>query len=206
MKRKYYMRGLGFGILMTTLVFSFFHASNPSDEYVIERAKELGYYLSENEATPGINLEELKEKGTPTPVVPTQTTLTPEPTLSPTALPTETLTPTPTEEPEQPSPTATIEPTKTPAPTNPPTPTATNTPTPMATPTPVVMHAQINIVRGNSASQICRLLEESGIIQDAEEFREYMKSRNLVNDINVGVFNLSSDMSYEEIAKIITGR
>ncbi|MBE5950165.1 MAG: hypothetical protein E7260_01080 [Lachnospiraceae bacterium] len=204
MKRKYYMRGLGFGILMTTLVFSFFHASNPSDEYVIERAKELGYSLAENDMTPGINLDELKEKGTPAPTESSQATLTPAPT--PTIKPTETPVPEPTEVPDQPSPTLTTAPTNSPVPTSTPIPTATSTPTPEATPTPVVIQAQINIVRGNSASQICRLLEEAGIIRDAEEFREYMKSRDLVNDINVGVFNLSSDMSYEEIAKILTGR
>ena len=204
MKRKYYMRGLGFGILITTLMFSFFQASDPSDEYVAERAKELGYILPESSTTPGIDLDELKEKGTPAPTEAAELTLTPAPT--PTIKPTETPTPEPTEVPEEPSPTVTYEPTNSPVPTSTPMPTVTSTPTPEATPTPVVIHAQINIVRGNSASQICRLLEESGIITDAEAFREYMKSRELVNDINVGVFNLSSDMSFEEIAKIITGR
>ena len=66
MKRKYYIRGLGFGIVITALVFSFLNSSEPSDEEIMKRAKELGYVLA-TEVTPGLNLDELRSSGTPKP-------------------------------------------------------------------------------------------------------------------------------------------
>ena len=208
MKRKYYMRGLGFGILITTLVFCFLNSGSPTDEEVIKRAIELGYTLQDPGTTPGIDLDELKEK-TPAP------TQTPAPTNSPTPEPT----PTPTDKPvptptEIPVPTQTVAPTQTPvpqeteAPTQTPTPEPTATVAPTATPEPTVAAArvQIVIVKGNTASKVCKMIEEAGIISDWEEFRDYLKSRNLVNEINVGKFTLSGDMTFEEIAKIITGK
>ena len=208
MKRKYYMRGLGFGILITTLVFCFLNSGGPTDEEVIKRAIELGYTLQDPGTTPGLDLDELKEK-TPAP------TQTPSPTNSPTPEPTPTPTdmpvPTPT---EIPVPTQTVAPTQTPvpqeteAPTQTPTPEPTATVAPTATPEPTVaaVRVQIVIVKGNTASKVCKMIEEAGIISDWEEFRDYLKSRNLVNEINVGKFTLSDDMTFEEIAKIITGK
>ena len=42
MKRKYYLRGLGFGILVTAIVCSIAGPKAPSDEDIIKRAEELG--------------------------------------------------------------------------------------------------------------------------------------------------------------------
>jgi hypothetical protein len=119
--------------------------------------------------------------------------------------------PTPT---EIPVPTQTVAPTQTPvpqeteAPTQTPTPEPTATVAPTATPEPTIaaVRVQIVIVKGNTASKVCKMIEEAGIISDWEEFRDYLKSRNLVNEINVGKFTLSGDMTFEEIAKIITGK
>ncbi len=201
MKRKYYMRGLGFGILITTLVFSFLNTDKLTDEDVIKRAEKLGYVLPEQSITPGLDLEVLKEKQTPAPTetpIPTeapQESVTPVPTK--TEIPTQTPVPTETEIPtEIPAPTELL--TEIPAPTE--------LPTETPTPTVAVVKAQITIVKGNTASKVCRMIEEAGIIEEWEEFRDYLKSRELVNEINVGTFTLSSDMSFEEIAKTITGK
>ena len=209
MKRKYYMRGLGFGILITTLVFSFINSGKPTDEEVIKRAEELGYVIPEASSTPGLDLEGLKEKNTP---APTNTTApSPTPTTVPTEAPKATLTPTPeptkTPEPTEtvtPAPTNTNTPTSTPTPTTAPTETPTPTETPV--PTPQVVKAQIIVVKGNTASKVCKMIEEAGIIEEWEALRDYLKKRDLVNEINVGKFTLSSDMSFEEITKIITGK
>lgn len=213
MKRKYYMRGLGFGILITTLVFSFLPAQKPADEEIIKRAEELGYVLPEPSNTPGLNLDELKGKETPIPTMPLTNTPQPKPQpqsspaptetveLTETPIPTVTVTVVPTEVPKI---TLTVIPTQTIAPT--PTDEPVAEPTKEAVPTESVVRAQVTVVKGNTASKVCRMIEEAGIVKDWEELRDYLKSRDLVNEINVGTFNLSSDMTLEQIAKIITGK
>ena len=128
MNRKEYVRGLGLGILITAVIFTFFKPETKSmtEEEIIQYAVSLGYEkVEKQEKDPISNLDDIKSQamgtGTPTP------TLTPVPTLTltpePTNAPTPTLTPTP-------------EPTSTPTPTLTPTPKPTNTPMPMPTSTP----------------------------------------------------------------------
>ena len=67
-KKKYYMRGLGCGILVTAIILMAVHARRDmTDEKAIKRAKELGYVLS-TEVTPSptqiIDIDALKEKMT----------------------------------------------------------------------------------------------------------------------------------------------
>ena len=66
--------------------------------------------------------------------------------------------------------------------------------------------ATIVVERGNSASMVCEKLEQAGIVKDGSDFRKYLISRDLTDFINVGTYELSSDMSYKELAKKITGR
>jgi hypothetical protein len=70
-KKKYYMRGLGFGILITAIVLGIVHYNDRmTDEKVIKRARELGYVLNENvSAAPSqtIDMEALKAKLTGAP-------------------------------------------------------------------------------------------------------------------------------------------
>ena len=62
MKRKYYLRGLGFGILITTFVFIMVGPSELSDEEIVQRAEQLGYVKVEETNKSTINLEELLNK------------------------------------------------------------------------------------------------------------------------------------------------
>ncbi len=70
-KKKYYMRGLGFGILITAIILMIVHRNDAmTDAKAIKRAKELGYVLSEevNAApTQAIDIDALKAKLTDTP-------------------------------------------------------------------------------------------------------------------------------------------
>jgi len=220
MKRKYYLRGLGLGILITSLVFIIAGPKELSDEDIIKRAEELGYVKEDS----SLGIKDLLSKETPAPTGPLYTveipgaekTPVPTPTIEPS--PTETPVPTPTDVPEvtfTPEPT----PTETPLPTNTPTPLPTNTPTPVPTYTPVptatpkptkapeeVVKATIVVERGNSASMVCEQMENKGLVKDGSDFRKYLISRELTDFINIGTYELSSDMSYKEMAKIITGR
>ena len=50
MKLKYYLRGVGIGIIFATLVMtvsSFVHKNNISDEYIIKEARKLGMVMKE---------------------------------------------------------------------------------------------------------------------------------------------------------------
>ncbi len=199
MKQKYYLRGLGIGILITAIVFIIAGPSELSEEEIIKRAEELGYTKVEEEVTPSIGIKELLEAETPAPT----NTQIPSPTdaISITEAPTETPAPTETVAP-------TIEPTSTPIPANTPIPTYTPVPTqePTIVPEETVITAEIVVERGNTATVVCRKIEEAGILEDGDALRIYLINNGLTDYINVGTYTLSSDMSIDEIANHITGR
>ena len=196
MKRKYYLRGLGLGILITAIVFILVGPSELSDDEIIKRAVELGYTKAEEQVTPSIGIKELLENtGTPEPTA-TNTPI-PEPTATNTPIPEPTATSTPT-----PEPTATSTPIPEPTATNTPIPepTATSTPTPEES----VITAVIVVERGNTASVVCNKVEAAGIIKDGAVLKKYLIENGLTDYVNIGSYTLSSDMSIKEIAEIIT--
>lgn len=197
MKLKYYLRGLGAGILFSVLIFVFVVGNKETeitDEEIIQRAKQLGMKES------SIDMDKLREpSGNPTPTL--------VPTLTPTPTPGLTLTPTPV---------ADISGTPTPSPTDMPTPSATPTPTSTPVPTPTsipepepddgMKTAKIEVVRGMRSEQICILLQDAGIIEDAEDFNRYLIENGYADEMRIGKFELNSKMSYERIAKRLTGK
>ena len=219
MKRKYYLRGLGIGILVTALVFTFTGPKEMTDDEIIKRAEELGY-VKEEDPDSTINLKDLLETGTPTPSPISAPTSKPGPTEIPeeTTVPTDapTFTPTPTVEPSatvMPTPTKAVEPTAEPTPTPVPTvvPTESATPQPTATAVPTkgpeeIITAEISVERGNTATAVCNKIQAAGIVEDGVALKEYLVEHQMTDYINIGVYTLSSDMTYEEIAKILTGR
>ena len=216
MKRKYYLRGLGLGILVTAIVCSIAGPKKPSDEDIIKRAEELGYVKAAESDDSSIGIKDLLNKETPVPTPTEKPVVTETPVPTPTALPEASPSPTPTVEPTL-APTATPEPTltptplPTPVPTNTPTPTPTNTPTPSPTLQPTnppaeVVTAVIVVERGNIATMVCNKIQQAGIISNANKLRDYLVKQNLTDYINIGTYTMSSDMSFAEIAKMLTGR
>lgn len=207
MKQKYYLRGLGFGILITVIVFILAGPSELSDEEIIKRAEELGYSKTVEQESTSIGLKDLLETGTPAPTKAPELTATGTPTPEPTDTPVPTKeavsTPTP-ETTKAPEPTATLTPEPTPTPV--PIPTVTPEPTPTKKPEASVITATIVVERGNTATIVCEKIEEAGILKDGDKLKDYMIKNNLTDYINVGTFRLSSDMSLKEIAAILTGR
>jgi len=199
MKKKMFLRGLGLGILVTALVLTITGSSKMSDEEIIKRAEKLGYAKQESDVSPTISLKDLMGTGTPTP---TQT-----PTVMPSEAPLETQEPTETISPTE-TPVPALTATVTPAPTEIPTPAPTTTPIPVVTDKPEssVVTATIVIERGNTATVVCNKMQEAGIVESGEEFKKYLVQYNLTDYINVGSYTLSSDMSYKEMAKLLTGR
>ena len=197
MKRKYYLRGLGVGILITVLVFVLTGPAEISDEEIINRAEALGYVKADVQSD-SLGIKELL--GTVTPAQNEKTNTEELPELSNTPLPTKTPTPVPTEALETPSPI----PTDIPEPVTEPTVIPIPTQTPVPTPEHPVVTATIVVERGNTATTVCNKIEAAGILEDGMLLRDYLISHNLTDSINVGSYTLSTDMSLQEIAETLT--
>lgn len=225
MKRKYYMRGLGIGIVVTAILCAVAMPKKTepmTDAQVIARAKELGYVKKEGGVTAD-DIDKLKEnnEGSGTPGVSGEPESTPDVTAEPKGTPGPTASPVPTpeapeppEEPDKPDVPAT--PTPKPTSTPIPKPTATATPKPTATVAPtkipteggetVVTSYTISVERGATARRVAERLATTGAIKDADAFVRYLQSNGLTDYINIGTFTIPKGASHAEIAKILTGR
>ncbi len=207
MKLKYYLRGLGIGILVTTVILSLAGVGrkNMTDEEVVKRAKELGMVESTllsdlpdqtktdevRPTEPEISLQpetsepetgpELEESAsTPeTPAAPEETTTTPE---TP-AAPEETIT-----TPETPA--APEETPVSPEDGNPDTPTGET--------------VTLVIGRGESSTTVSKNLKKAGIVEDAAAFDRFLCNNGYDKKIITGTYEIPYGASEEEIAKIIT--
>ena len=190
MKLKYYLRGLGAGILFSVLVFSFVvgpRENDISDEEIILRAKQLGL-VEENKLS--IDMDKLRGQDetvlSPSPAPSPTTVFTPTPTValtpSPTVQPTATLTPTPTvPDKEEPVP----------------TPEAENVITETIT-------AVIEIKSGMRSEDICAVIENAGIVESALQLNAYLIQNGYAEQLRVGKFEINNLMTFEEIARHLT--
>ena len=178
MKLKYYLRGLGIGIAITTLILAISYNINGrmSDSEIIRRAKELGMVMATEESDDLFN----KPAGEDT------TTKAPDETddASEETTPEET-TPEVTE-PEETESNTSEEPTT----------------TEPATTEPVITYT-FCVEKGTSSQAVSKLLVEGGIITDAKDFNNYMVRAGYTGIIQRGTYTLDSSMSYEEIAKAL---
>lgn len=182
MKRKYFVRGLGVGILFGALImFAAYMTSGKnhmSDEDVIKRAQELGmvkqseYVLESDVTSENTTTEEIKTEAT-TEKVTTEATTTTEVTTEKT---------TETE--------ATTEKTTTEAATTEQTDTKTK--------------ATITVSGGMSSETISSLLENAGLVDSASKFNSFLVQNGYDKKLETGSFDISGGMTYEEIAKILT--
>ncbi len=184
MKLKYYMRGLGIGILITTLILTI-GKEKLSEEEIIEKAEALGMVMQEDDSDLDKLLDHTDLSGTPSPSM----ALT-EPTAGPTAEPT-----------AEPTPAPIIEPAKTP--TIPAAPTMADIqPTKAADSTEGTI--TFTIKKGMSSGQVAKLLVEKGLIEDADDFNQYIVKKGKASIIRVGEYTVSADASYDEIVTAIT--
>lgn len=184
MKLKYYLRGLGVGIVVTAVILTIAnHLGNKmSDEDIIKRAAKLGMVMKEDESL----------------FPPTEPeTTTPEPT-SPSPAEQETTAVKPAEQE-----TTTPEPT-TPVPTEP----ETTTPVPAEPQTSgVVIHtATITVTSGMYSEAVSQKLEEAGIVKNWREFNEYLTSNGYAERLQTGTHSFNSEMDFKEIAEILVSR
>lgn len=198
MKRKYYLRGLGTGILVTALILIIASGQKETmtDEEVKARAKELGMVES-------TLLSELANQ-TPEPDTPGTTPETMA-DLAATAEPetTEEATPEPAAEPEttaEPTPEPTVEPEATAEPATEPKTTAEPTTDPVTEQESVL----VTIRSGESSVSVSKTLEEAGLVASAQAYDRYLCENGYDKKIRSGEHRIPVGADDAEIAAIIT--
>ena len=216
MKRKFYLRGLGIGILVTAVIMGIASGRkrDMTDEEIRERARELGMVesvvLSNLEtASPSAGsaapsqppvIPETSPEVTPSEETPSEETPMGSPEASPEESPSgETPMGSPEASPEEtPSgETPMSSPEASPAETLP-----EETPETTAAPDGTVW---ITIRSGQSSAAVSRLLEEAGLVGSASAYDKYLCENGYDNRIRSGTHEIPAGAGEEEIALIITG-
>lgn len=219
MNLKYYLRGLGVGIVVTAVIMGIALGGKKqelSNEEIKERAKELGMVeestvLADAAANLQAELNKENENDKEPEAVPTRS---PEPTAEPTP-----------EATQKPMPSASIEPSATPSPikTSEPSaePTTEKTSEPSQAPAsepavvPTEKPAQTNggeqntgtvtiqINSGDGSLTVSRKLEQAGLVASATDFDLYLCQNGYDKRLNVGTFEVPVNADQEQIAKIL---
>lgn len=204
MKLKYYLRGVGAGILFAAVILSISYRTTSgtqlSDAEIIKRAEELGMVRQSD-----IKMDDIVA---PTPV-PTQEPAA-EPTVEPTTEPSDTseATPTPAEEISDTASTDSVE-----TPETSPTPSSTEEPsgetgdsTSSAVNESDDIPVSIEIISGMTSEDVSYLLKEKGVLEDVRAFNQFLKQNKYTTRIRVGVFQIEKFAAYQDIADVIVSR
>ncbi len=212
MKLKYYLRGLGIGMIVTALILGISFSNRQdqtsqvmTDDQIRERAAELGMVDSSELTLAALqNSEKQPTEGTPEETTQTQeqNNIEAEPETTVPAETQATVEPETTQEPEataEPEPEKTAEPEKTVGPETTAEPEVTEAPQRTQT-------ASITIQRGDDSGSASRRLYEAGLVENAKAFDNYLCNNGYSRSINPGTYEIAPGTSEEEIAKIITGK
>lgn len=194
MKLKYYLRGLGIGILVTAVIMGVTQGSRKetlSDREIRERAAALGM------VEPGNSLADLEAVETPAATETPEAVETPAATEIPEAA-------------ETPAATETPEAAETPAATE--APAATETPEVTARPTQKPAEEEegssytFEIQAGDSSYQVAYRLQQAGLVADARDFDNYLCSKGYDRKLKTGSYEIPETATEEEISEILCGR
>lgn len=183
MKLKYYLRGLGMGILVSTIILMIvYHTRNHmTDSDVIKRAKELGMVMKEDSL---FDETESSDEDSTTKEPVTEETTTKEPVTE------ESTTKEPvTEEPTTKEPVTEEPTTKEPA---------------TEKPTGDLKTVTFTVTDGMYSEAVTDILFNAGIITNKAEFNRFLDNNGYSRIIQNGKHTVNSSMTYEEIAKVIT--
>lgn len=206
MKLKYYLRGLGIGMIVTALILGISFSNRQdqtsqimTDDQIRERAAELGM-VDSSELTLAALQNSAKQPTEGTAEETTQTqeqnNIEAEPETTVPAETQATVEPETTQESEA---TTEPEPEKTVGPETTAEPEVTEAPQRTQT-------ASITIQRGDDSGSASRRLYEAGLVENAKAFDNYLCNNGYSRSINPGTYEIAPGTSEEEIAKIITGK
>ncbi len=212
MKLKYYLRGLGIGVLVTAIILHFILGDGTSpmtDEQVKARAKELGM-------TESMTLSQAASSNTSSSLI-TESSLdepigqSPEPITLPTAEPSDQPTSSPSAMPTaSPSvsmgPTATPSPSVSPSPSPSPSPSAKPSASPSASPNSGERLISITVSNGDGSYAVAKKVMSAGLVESAAEFDEYLCNNGYDKILSTGTHKIKENSTYEEIAKALSGR
>ena len=213
MKLRYYLRGLGIGILVTALIMGVATEEGRPLTDAEVRAQALAMGMVDPGSLQLKDLEGMAARQSASPA--------PEGTESPAADGTESPAPEGAESPkpgentESPKPEETQNPvseeTESPKPertqspaseaTQSPVPEAAQSPKPEATDSPAAV--TLSVVRGDNSYTVSRRLKEAGLIEDAEAFDTYLVEEGYSTTIRTGTYQIPVGATWEEIAEII---
>lgn len=210
MKLKSYLRGLGLGMIVTTIIlvvtFKAAHHEMTDDE-IISKARELGMVETSLYAS-GVTTEEFTEKLTAT-QAPSQEPTTGKPsgegkTEPETTRREEETTKKEEETTKKPQETTRREEettTKKPQETTKREEETTKKPQETTTGDKEIVLVFENI---SSADKASRILYDAGVIQDVDSFNDFLSDNGYARKITEGTFTFKKGMTFEEIAKVIT--
>ena len=192
MKLKYYLRGLGIGILVTAVIMGVTQGSRKetlSDREIRERAAALGM------VEPGNSLADLEAAETPAATEIPEAIETPAATEIPEAI-------------ETPAATETPEAAETPAATEAPaaTPEVTARPTQKPAEEEEGSSYTFEIQAGDSSYQVAYRLQQAGLVADARDFDNYLCSKGYDRKLKTGSYEIPETATKEEISEILCGR
>lgn len=183
MKLKYYLRGVGIGIIFATIVMTvsgLVHKYDITDEYIIKEAKKLGMVMKDevsgNNSLFGNGGTQGKEDSQSTEETETEGNQIPESQMQESQIPeSESQTPAVSEQPVE-SESSTRE------------------------------YVTIVVEYGDNARQVAEKLKEAGVIDDSEVFRKYIGSNGYAYDLLVGPYEIPVDADFKEICEILINR
>lgn len=192
MKLKYYLRGLGIGILVTAVIMGVTQGSRKetlSDREIRERAAALGM------VEPGNSLADLEAAETPAATEIPEAIETPVATEMPEAI-------------ETPAATETPEAAETPAATEAPaaTPEVTARPTQKPAEEEEGSSYTFEIQAGDSSYQVAYRLQQAGLVADARDFDNYLCSKGYDRKLKTGSYEIPETATEEEISEILCDR
>ncbi|RGX91639.1 hypothetical protein DXA60_12935 [Roseburia sp. OF03-24] len=184
MKLKYYLRGLGIGIIVTTIILvSCFSMQKPkmTDAQIIEKASQLGMIMPEQDSvvaaeTETTEPEETQQKN--------EQQVAAEEAQQETEQQTEVPKEQATEETQQDAPSEDTE-------------NAENEESAQQEPFTLVVN------RGDVCRTMCENLAANGVIDDSEGLRKYLSEVGYASFISAGTYQIPYHASYEEITNIL---
>ena len=195
MNLKYYLRGLGVGIVVTALIMGISLGGKKeslSNEEIKARAKELGMVEASttlaDELTGADKLPEMEEQQDMTEPSPVMQQETPQPTPLPTP---------------DPTPESTAEPLQ--EPTGQPVNQSSESEDPEAISKENKESITIEVNKGDGSFTVCKRLEEAGLIASATSFDTFLCENGYDKRIRAGSFEIPADADPEHIARILNG-
>lgn len=190
MKLKYYLRGLGMGILFATVVMMVagaFHRGGLTDDQIIKEAQKLGMVMKDSEDKNGLwgPKDETESENS-------------EDSPADNQKPSENETPSDSQKPSE---SETASDSQIPSDTQ----NSENTqqPSENQTQSEAPEYVTIKINKNDTATSICEKLYTAGVIDNSEDFHNYLKEKAYTKVIRGGTFEVPKGATFEEICEII---